>query len=195
MIAAAQDTGGEAAAGEWYDQAKATYTTLLDTEHSISSLYHMSNVPSGVWINEDGRMVRPVEPASTANKTLKLGNQTITTMGDTYVTALRDWVEKGDESQYAMTPEELHQHLKPRPAGAQEADASFRLGVYFHKIGQPELAEKYWHQAQALNPGNWNYHRQEWFFTPDEANQKWFSKFQQLGDEPYYPPLQMPQQT
>ena len=96
MIAAAQDTGGEAAAGEWYDQAKATYTTLLDTEHSISSLYHMSNVPAGVWINEDGRMVRPVEPASTANKTLKLGDQTITTMGDTYVAALRDWVEKGE---------------------------------------------------------------------------------------------------
>ena len=191
MIAVAQDTGGEAAAGKFYDAAQASYTTLIDTEHSISSLYHMTNVPSGVWINEDGQMVRPVEPASTASKTLKLGEKAIHTMGDIYISALRDWVEKGEASNFAMTTEELRQQLKPRPAGEQEADASFRLGVYFHKIGHPESAEKYWKHAQKLNPDSWNYHRQEWFFTPDEANQKWFSKFLQLGDEPYYPALKM----
>ena len=191
MIAAAQDTGGEAAAGEWYDKANATYTALIDTEHSISSLYHMINVPAGVWINEDGRMVRPVEPASASDKTLTLGEKSITTMGNTYVAALRDWVKKGEASQFAMTLDELRKHLKPRPASEQEADAGFRLGVYFHKTGQPERAEKYWQLAQQLNPNSWNYHRQEWFFTPDEANKKWFAKFLQLGDEPYYPPLEM----
>ena len=80
----------------------------------------MTNVPSGVWINEDGRMVRPVEPASTASKTLTLGENAIHTMGDIYISALRDWVEKGDESDFAMSPEELRHHLKPRPAGEQE---------------------------------------------------------------------------
>lgn len=151
----------------------------------------MINVPSGVWINENGQMVRPVEPASVATRTLTLGDKAITTMGDTYVAALRDWVEKGEASDFAMTPDALRQQLKPRPAQEQEADASFRLGIYFHKIGQPENAEKYWQHAQKLHPDSWNYHRQEWFFTPDEANKKWFSKFVQLGDEPYYPPLEM----
>jgi hypothetical protein len=191
LISVAQDTGGESAAGEFYDAAKASYTTLIDTEHSISSLYHMTNVPSGVWINEDGRMVRPVEPASTASKTLTLGDKAIHTMGDVYISALRDWVEKGESSKFAMTPEQLRQHLKPRQADEQEADASFRLGVYFYKTGQRESAEKYWQHAQKLHPESWNYHRQEWFFTPEEQNKKWYAKFLQLGDEPYYPSLQM----
>ncbi len=59
LIAAAQDTGGEPAAGKWYDAAKATFTTLVDVQHTISSAYQFVNVPMGVWIDERGRVVRP----------------------------------------------------------------------------------------------------------------------------------------
>lgn len=52
IVAAAQDTGGEAAAGRWYDQAQATYTTLVETRHSVSSAYQFINVPMGVQIDE-----------------------------------------------------------------------------------------------------------------------------------------------
>ena len=51
----AQDTGGEAAAGKWYDAAKATYTTLVDPAHAVSSAFQFINVPTGVWIDERGR--------------------------------------------------------------------------------------------------------------------------------------------
>ncbi len=47
IIAAAQDTGGEAAAGQWYDRAKATYTTLVDVKHAVSSAFQFINVPMG----------------------------------------------------------------------------------------------------------------------------------------------------
>ena len=63
IVAVAEDTAGEAAAGEWYDKAKATYTTLIDRDHVVSSLYHMVNVPTGVWIDEQGKIVRPSEVA------------------------------------------------------------------------------------------------------------------------------------
>lgn len=52
IVAVAEDTAGEAAAGPWYDKAMATYTTLIDRDHVVSSLYHMVNVPTGVWIDE-----------------------------------------------------------------------------------------------------------------------------------------------
>ena len=54
----AQDTGGEEAAGEFYDAASASYTTLIDVGHTVSSLYNMTNVPTGVWIDEEGQIVR-----------------------------------------------------------------------------------------------------------------------------------------
>ena len=72
-----------------------------------------------------------------------------------------------------------------------EADASFKLAVYFHDNGNQELASKYFEHAQQLNPNDWNYHRQEWSFTPKEAGKKWMDKFQKL-DTPYYPKLDLP---
>jgi hypothetical protein len=69
-----------------------------------------------------------------------------------------------------------------------ETDASFKLAVWFHEKGNSALAAKYWEHAQQLNPDDWNYHRQEWTFTPQEAGKKWREKFDKL-DQPYYPKL------
>jgi tetratricopeptide (TPR) repeat protein len=190
IIAAAQDTGGEAAAGKWYDAAKATYTTLIDTRHSVSSAYQFINVPMGIWVDEKGRVVRPAEPAWTTDSTLKIGAKSIVTEGASYVGALRDWVSNGESSKYALSDDEFARRVKPRSAAEMEADASFKLAVYFHEQGNHELAAKYWQKAEALNPDDWNYHRQDWSFTPDQAGKKWLDKFQKL-DAPYYPKLEI----
>ena len=121
----------------------------------------MVNVPTGVWINEQGRIVRPGETAYTTSRTTNFGGKTITTEGEIYVAALRDWVANGARSQYVVTPEEYARRVKPRTPAEREADAAFQLGVYFHGAGKKELAEKYWQRAQSLNPDDWNYHRQE----------------------------------
>jgi hypothetical protein len=190
IIAAAQDTGGEAAAGKWYDAAKATYTTLIDTKHSVSTAYQFINVPMGIWVDEKGRVVRPAEPAWTNDQTLKIGAKSIVTEGTAYLTALRDWVANGEKSKFVLSDEEFARRVKPRSPAEMEADASFKLAVYFHEKGNNELAQKYWARAQALNPDDWNYHRQDWSFTPDQAGKKWLEKFQKL-DAPYYPKLEI----
>ena len=187
-MAAAQDTGGEAAAGKWYDAAKATYTTLIDVQHAVSSACQFINVPMGIWIDERGRVVRPAEPAWTNNQNMKIGYKNIVTEGEAYVAALRDWVKNGERSVYALSDEEFARRVKPRTAAEMEADASFKLAVWFHERGNQPLAEKYWQHAQQLNPDDWNYHRQDWSFTPQEAGKKWREKFDKL-DQPYYPKL------
>jgi len=58
IISAAQDTGGEDAAGSIFQRANVTYTAIIDVNHTISSLYNFVNVPSAVWIDEEGRIVR-----------------------------------------------------------------------------------------------------------------------------------------
>ncbi len=190
IIAAAQDTGSEAAAGQWYDRAKATFTTLIDVQHAISTAYQFVNVPMGIWIDERGRVVRPAEPAWTEGRTDKFGGKAIVIEGDKYVAALHDWVRNGDRSPYALSDEEFARRVKPRSPAEMEADASFKLGVWFHDNGNQQLAAKYFEHAQQLNPDDWNYHRQEWSFTPQEAGKKWMEKFQKL-DKPYYPTLEI----
>jgi hypothetical protein len=190
IVAAAQDTGGEAAAGKWYDRANATYTTLVDEKHAISSAYQFINVPMGIWVEEKGRVVRPAEPAWNSDQVMKItSDKNIVTQGQIYTDALRDWVRNADRSEFALSNEEFARRVKPRSAAEMEADASFKLAVWFHENGKDELAAKYWERAQELNPDDWNYHRQEWSFGKD-ASKKWLEKFQKL-DKPYYPPLEI----
>jgi hypothetical protein len=190
IVAAAQDTGGEAAAGKFYDAAQATFTTLVDTKHTVSSAFQSTNVPTGVWVDEQGRLVRPAEPAWTQSRTDTFGGKPLVIEGDSYVTALRDWVRNGNRSPYVLSDEEFARRVKPRAPEAMEAEACFKLAVWFHEAGQDALAAKYFERAQALNPDDWNYHRQEWSFTPQDAGRKWLDKFMKL-ETPYYPKLEM----
>jgi len=193
IVAAAQDTGGEAVAGRWYDRANATFTTLIDAQHAVSSACQFINVPMGIWVDEKGRVVRPAEPAWTTDQVMKIaGDKTIVTEGRVYIDALRDWVRNGERSAYALSDDEFARRVKPRSAAEMEADASFKLAVWFHEKGNQELAAKYWEHAQQLNPDDWNYHRQEWSFGTD-AGKKWMEKFQKL-DKPYYPALEIKKQ-
>ena len=189
IIAAAQDTGGEAVAGEFYDAAHATFTTLIDTTHAVSSAFHFTNVPMGVWIDEQGRSVRPAEPAWTASRTNTFGGKPLEIEGEAYVAALRDWVINGEASAFVLSDEEFARRVTSRSPAEREADASFKLAVWCHQTGHTDLADKHFARAQALNPADWNYHRQQWSFAPD-ANRKWLDKFHAL-DQPYYPTLNL----
>jgi hypothetical protein len=84
-----------------------------------------------------------------------------------------------------MDDAEFKRRVTPPSMAAMEADASFKLGVWFQEAGQGDRAARYFERAQRLNPDDWNYSRQAWSFTPADAGKKWFEKFQQF-DEPYY---------
>ena len=146
----------------------------------------------GIWIDERGRVVRPAEPAWTNDWPMKLGDKGLSTEGQLYIPALRDWVKRtASYSAYALSDEESARRVKlPVAAAEMEADASFKLAVWFHENGNDELSGKYFARAQQLNPDDWNYHRQQWSFTPQEAGKKWLEKFQKT-EQPYYPKLDM----
>ena len=84
IIAAAQDTEGVTAAAPWYEQANATYVGLVDPTHSISALYNLVNVPSAVWIDEQGRVRRIDEGTYATVHTMgevSFGREDYATMG------------------------------------------------------------------------------------------------------------------
>jgi hypothetical protein len=164
----------------------------VDENHVISRLYNMVNVPTGVWIDEEGYLVRPNETAYTTNRVAEFGGKKMTIQGADYVAALRDWVAQGEASEFALSREELTRRLSPRTDDQASAEAFFQLANHFHREGLDELADHYWTRAEELRPESWNYHRQDWSFTPEEAGPKWMRKFLALGDEEYYPPLDLP---
>ena len=161
IIAVAQDTLGEAAAGEWYDAAPLTYTTLIDVTHRITTHYNLVNVPSGIWVDEQGRVRRIDE--GTYSRVLPIGNGSVGT--DDYTPAVHDWVTQGEDSPYVWSRGEVVERIRRKTSDETLANPTFKLGVYFLVQGNETLARHYWEAAQQLAPDNWNFHRQDWNLT------------------------------
>jgi peroxiredoxin len=185
LIAVAEDTAGESAAGKYYDESGATFTTLIDVDHRVSALYQMVNVPMGVWIDEAGKVIRPAEVAYTPGFRV-LGSKT---GDDRYVPALRDWVANGPSSKYVLDAPTLKAKAALRPLSLREAELEFRIGSYLFAKGDRVGAREHWQRAQSLDPDNWNYHRQDWSFDAREATANWIAKVRKLGKKPYYDPI------
>jgi len=187
IISAAQDTGGEEKAGPIFDKANVTYTAIVDENHTISSLFNFVNVPSAVWIDEKGMVVRIDEGTYTKSAKV-LGN----TIGhDGYVPALRDWVANGDKSEFIMSPEEVASSIRPRAKNEELAEPAFKLANYFYNKGDLDSANTYWDKAQELSPDSWNFHRQDWSFLKQaDTMTNFMGKVNSLGDKDYYAPME-----
>jgi hypothetical protein len=148
-------------------------------------------VPTDVLIDEEGVMVRHDEDAYSkvhSMGTFEFGN-------DRYRPVVLDWVANGADSVYAKSPEEVTAPLRGGTDSEAQADALFKLGVYFYQAEGEELANQYWDEAQALHPVSWNMHRQDWsFLASAETSRNWLSKVQSLQGKPYYRPLELPEE-
>ena len=96
----------------------------------LDELLGIVNVPSGVWIDEQGVIVRPPEPAfpwrarqpseelMAQLPALMLEQlseaQKIKIDPESYLAALRDWVQHGEQSRYALSPDEVATRSGPR---------------------------------------------------------------------------------
>lgn len=187
----AQDTNGVKDAGPWITAAHPAFTALIDEKHLVSKLYNMVNVPTGVWIDEQGRIVRPNEVAFVDDRF-----KNFTGLDSApYLNALKDWAEKGSKSAYVMPEEKLEQKLAVNDPDFLLASAEFGLGEYLYKIGRLEQAIPHFKQAQKLNPRSWNYKRQAYALS--DAKRDYGTTFadevQKIGgSKVYYTPPDLP---
>ncbi len=191
IISVAQDTNGVRDAGRWITDAHPTYTALIDEKHLVSKLYNMVNVPTGVWINEQGRIVRPNEVAFADDRF-----KNFTGMDSApYLNALKDWVTKGKASAYVMTEEKLRDKLSVNDPDILLAAAEFGLGEQLYKSGHLTEAIPHFKEAQRLNPKSWNYKRQAYALS--DAKRDYGTTFADEvqkagGSKVYYPPPDLP---
>jgi hypothetical protein len=202
------------AARSWIERSGAEHPQLVDTAHKLDELLGVVNVPTALWVDEDGMIVRPPHTAAVERydfsklkapeglpddldahirDMLEQVKRIPRFDADHYVEALRDWVEKGAASEYALSPDEVVGGSGPCPPGVAEAAAEFDLGQYLHHAGHVEDARKHFRAAHRLQPENWTYKRNAWELVspgiqgPSEFyDGDWLADIKAAGPENYY---------
>jgi hypothetical protein len=188
------------AARPWVEAAAPTYPCLIDREHHVADLYNLVNVPQALWIDEQGRIVRPPETAGATDGFRAMDRvkftlapellEERTRVKERYLQAVRDWVTQGAASVHVLAPEAARARLSlPDPAIAQ-AHAHFRLGQALLSRGREDEAGAQFAQAVALHPDSWSMWRQT--ARKDArglaAGPEFWARVDALGDRPYYRP-------
>ena len=68
---------------------------------------------------------------------------------ESYHAALRDWVEKGEASAFALSPEEVIARSRPRDADVARGHAHFELATELESRGDHQAAIGHFREAQS----------------------------------------------
>lgn len=176
------DTAGIEACRPFIEAASPSHPSLIDTHHAVAELFGVVNIPNGVWIDEDGMIVRPAETAPAPKRAERPGAgpdalpqhmidifteaTRIQTDADAYGAALRDWVANGSSSPYALSPDQVVQRSEPRNADSARGQAHFELAAHLEQVGDHASAVPHFREAHRLVPDNFSYKRQAWSLEP-----------------------------
>ncbi|MBS0518288.1 MAG: TlpA family protein disulfide reductase [Proteobacteria bacterium] len=197
VVAVAEESRGADHARPWIEQAKSSYWQLIDTEHRLSDLYNLVNVPQAIWIDEKGRIARPPETAGSTDHFRRMDLKTRTMSPEdqaerlaarqAYLDAVRNWVRTGRHAMAADTARASLPRVTPEIA---EARARFRLGVWLRRHGRAAEGDRQMAEASRLYPESWSMWRQA--ADLDEVGKasgpEFWARVRALGDKPYYPP-------
>jgi peroxiredoxin len=120
-----------------------TIPVLYDPGHVLSELYAISNVPTVVWIDEEGRIARPNTPAFGTDLFADFHG----VPAGPHLDAIRRWVRTGDagEPDDAQVVEDLSEE-------ELEARLWFRIGAQLHREGRDQEAAERFRRASELAP-------------------------------------------
>ena len=183
--------------------APPAYPCLIDERHIVAQLYNMTNVPMAAWIDEQGRIVRPAEPAGASDGFRKIDRTTFAMPAEiaqrgratrmSYVDAVRDWVKSGSASAYALSEDRVRGRIEAPSSNEALANANFRLGQYLLSRGKNAEAQHYFEIAKQLCPQSWHFVRQalEMISVGNASGPEFFAAVDALGDRPYYAPMEL----
>jgi hypothetical protein len=188
------------AARPWIEAAAPAYPCLIDREHHLADLYNLVNVPQAVWIDEQGRIVRPPETAGSTDgframdrKTFAIPDAVIAERNrikTLYFDAVRDWAQRGTASVHVLDEGRAAAKLKLPQATIAEAHARFRLGLHLLRQGQTDEAQAQMAEAIRMHPDSWTMWRQA--AAKNErglaAGPAFWARVDALGARPYYEP-------
>lgn len=222
LVTVGLDTKGADACRPFIEAAAPTHPSLIDEHHAMAELFGVINIPNSVWIDEAGTIVRPAEAAPPPRREERVGTASeipgrfgeimseaakIRTDADAYHAALRDWVERGSDSEFALSPDEVVARSQPRDAETARGTAHFELATHLEQQGHHDDAIAHFREAHRLVPDNFSYKRQAWSMEPgaegplarfwqgpsdDDPDAwpydgDWLTDVREFGAENYYP--------
>jgi hypothetical protein len=167
----------------YIERASPTHPSLIDTEHSVADLYGIINVPTVVWIDERGTIVRPNDAQFGTDTFVQFHGK----RSAPFLSAVREWVTTG---RGALSAERVRgEQLLPTDA-QQQARAEFLLAWTLHQRGRTEAAERHFLRAGELSPHDWTIRRGSMPIRGiDPMGPKFFELYQewQRAGSPGYP--------
>ncbi len=182
-MTACLDAKGSEAARSYIERARPEHPSLIDVAHLVDERFGVVNIPNSVWIDEAGTIVRPAEPAwpdvpevaerpaaaeqapGRLGEMMATAGQIVTERAE-YLGALRDWVERGAKSEFALSPDEVIARSGRRGVEEATAAAEFELAQHLYREGDLKSARPHFREAHRLQPENWTYKRQAWSLEP-----------------------------
>lgn len=226
LVTVGIDTLGAGACRPFIEAAAPTHPSLIDAHHAVAERFGVVNIPNSVWIDEEGVIVRPAEAApppyrpdrpaaggggALPQRFVEIFGEAmkIRTDAEAYHAALRDWIEHGSDSRFALDRDEVVARSQPRNADTARGQAHFELATRLELDGHHDDAVAHFREAHRLVPDNFSYKRQAWSLEPgpegplerfwqgpseDDPDRwpydgDWLSDVRELGAEDYYPPF------
>jgi peroxiredoxin len=144
IISIALDNTPEAAR-EFADAATPDFPVLLDAHHAVAERYGLYNVPSVVWIDEDGKIARSpvIAPGDDQWRDFTSIDSAV------HHDQLRQWVATGEVPDDEAT---VREHGNDESPDLQEARAERRLGAWLVRNGRDAAALPHFERAVSLAP-------------------------------------------
>jgi hypothetical protein len=142
VVAVALDEDPEAVRP--YAEAAPGLTVLIDREHEVAERYGMINVPTVVWIDEDGKVVRSNDAQFSDDQFVEFHGKA----SGPHLEALRRWVVDGERPGEGA---DRTDRLTPSPQVAL-ARVERRLAVHLQRMGLDDAAERHFSRAVELAP-------------------------------------------
>jgi hypothetical protein len=136
----------------WIEAATPTHPSLIDTRHVLAELYNIVNVPTILWIDERGHIVRPNDVAFGADTFRQLTGLD----SSIHLKALRAWV-RGERPAFAADAARAQQTLPT--AADQQARAEFGLGQLLWSRGRHAAATRHFEAGGRLAPHDFTIRR------------------------------------
>lgn len=136
----------------WIEKAKPAHPSLIDSRHVVADLYNMVNVPTVVWIDEAGRIVRPIDAVYANNIWQKYSGLD----AEPHKAALRSWVKEG---RLPLAPERAKELTQAVTEEHQVARAEYLVGRWLFEQGKKEAAKSHFERAGELAPHDFTIRR------------------------------------
>ena len=145
----------------------------------------MLNVPTVVWIDEEGRIARPNDTQFATDLFRSMSGLD----SSRAMAALERWVRSDDSG---LTPDEVAAHAPQVTAAQQQARTEATLALWLHRAGHPTEAADHFAEAERLAPEDVTIWRGSMpLLGTDPMGDEYFKRREALTDAgiPIYRPL------